>query len=450
MKLRTKIQVYLSVFILIIMLLVNTSVYFLFYKNATESELEQLVAQTELLVERLAKTTDTNEVSELMNAFLPANGMVQVFANDGQTLEFKHREDAYKTLTGKFQSEETHEILKPERGINVAVVTRPIIWQDGSVVTLQLSNNLVELSNTLTILFYVLLFASLILLIPTFIGGNILIRFLLNPIHQLTQAMKENIKGRKWRKIDLTNRSKDELYEMEATFNDMIDQLKDNYEKQEDFVSNASHELKTPIQIVKSYAQLIERRGKDNEALIQESVEAIDSEADRMQKLVEQLLALAKSKREAEHTKVELVQLVDHSVSTFKHAYNREIECIKNMESIDVKGNADQLEQIIYILIDNALKYSEKRIIVSLFTHNGDVIFSVKDFGKGISKDEQERIFERFYRVDKARSRETGGTGLGLAIAKSITEEHQGELTIDSVMGEGSTFTLVLPILREE
>lgn len=450
MKLRTKIQVFLSLFILIIMLLINTSVYFLFYKNATASELEQLVAQTEILVERLANTTDGYEASELIKAFLPANGMAQVFSNEGQTLELKRREDAYQTLQGEFQTEETHEVLKPERGVNVAVVTRPIIWQDGSVVTLQLSNNLVELSNTLTILFYVLLFASLIFLIPTFIGGNILIRFLLNPIHQLTQAMKENIKGRKWQKIDLTNRSKDELFEMEATFNEMIDQLKDNYEKQEDFVSNASHELKTPIQIVKSYAQLIERRGKNNEALIQESVEAIDTEADRMKKLVEQLLALAKSKREIEYTKVEFVQLVDHSVSTFKHAYAREIEFIKNVESMHVKGNADQLEQIVYILVDNALKYSEDKIIVSLFTHNGEVIFSVKDFGKGVAEEEQERIFERFYRVDKARSRETGGTGLGLAIAKSITEEHQGKLTIDSIAGEGSTFTLVLPILREE
>lgn len=449
MKLQTKIQLYLSLFILIMLLFIHTSVYFLFYKNATASELEQLVAQTEILVERLANTTDAYEASELINAFLPVNGMAQVFSSEGQTLEFKRRADAYKLLQGGFQAEETHEILQPERGVNVAVVTRPIIWQDGSVATLQLSNNLVELSNTLKILFYVLLFASLVLFIPTFIGGNVLTRFLLNPIRQLTQTMKENMKERKWQKIDLTNRSRDELFEMEATFNEMIDQLKDNYEKQEDFVSNASHELKTPIQIVKSYAQLIERRGKNNQALIQESVEAIDTEADRMQKLVEQLLALAKSKKETEHTSVEFVQLVEHSISMFKHAYDREIEFIKNVESMDVKGNADQLEQIIYILVDNALKYSEDKIIISLFTHNGEVIFSVKDFGKGISEEEQDRIFERFYRVDKARSRETGGTGLGLAIAKAITDEHQGELTIDSIVGEGSAFTLVLPILRE-
>ena len=237
---------------------------------------------------------------------------------------------------------------------------------------------------------------------------------------------------------------------MEETFNEMIEQLRDNYEKQEDFVSNASHELKTPIQIVKSYAQLIERRGIDNPELIGESIEAIDSEADRMKKLVEQLLALAKSKNDMPYEEVKFIDLVDHSVSTFKQAYAREIEFVRNVNAIAVHGNSDQLEQIIYILIDNALKYSEDKIIVSLFTYNGQVIFSVKDFGNGISTEDQERIFERFYRVDKARSRGTGGTGLGLAIAKAIVEEHQGQLTLESEVGQGSTFTLALPVLKKE
>jgi len=450
MKIRTKIQLFSSISMLILLLVVNTSVYFLFYKQATDSQLEQLVTQTDLLVTGLAKNTESTEASELINAYLPANGMVKVFSREGDPLEFKYTGDAYRTLEGEFKSEESQEVVQPESGVNVAVVTRPIIWHDGSIVTLQISDNLVELTTTMTTLFYVLVLASLIILIPTVIGGNVLSRFLLNPIHQLTQTMRDNIKERKWKKIDLSDRSKDELYEMEVTFNEMIDQLKDNYEKQEDFVSNASHELKTPIQIVKSYAQLMERRGQDNPELIQESIETIDSEADRMKKLVEQLLALAKSKENIVHEKVEFIQLVEHSIATFRGAYSWEIEFHKNVDTVHVSGNTDQLEQIIYILIDNALKYSQERIIVSLFTYNGEVIFSVKDFGKGISEEDQARIFERFYRVDRARSRETGGTGLGLAIAKVIADEHEGKLTIESTVGEGSTFTVVLPILKEE
>lgn len=450
MKLKTKIQLFSSLFMVVLLLLVNTSVYFLFYKNATDSQLEQLVAQSEILVERLSESTVDAESSELIKAFLPADGMAKVFSSEGQALEFKLRGDAYKTLEGKFQTGETQEIIRPESGVNVAVVAKPIIWHDGSVVTLQLSNNLVDLSDTLMILFYVLILASLIVLIPTLLGANLISRFLLNPIQQLTQVMRENMKERRWKKIDLTDRSKDELYEMEVTFNEMIDQLRNSYEKQEDFVSNASHELKTPIQIVKSYAQLMERHGKKDPEVLHESIEAIDSEADRMKKLVEQLLALAKSKNDIVYADVELVQLLEQSIVTFEKAYSREIEFNKNIEIVLVNGNADQLEQIMYILIDNALKYSKEKIVVSLFTYNGEVIFSVKDFGKGITEDEQIRIFERFYRVDKTRSRETGGTGLGLAIATSIAEEHQGKVTVESTVGEGSTFTLVLPIIKKE
>lgn len=449
MKLKTKIQLYSSIFILVLLVLVNTSIYFLFYKNATDSQMFELSMQTDMLIERLADSADSEEASEVIDAFLPANGMVKVFSSEGKVLEYKFGGDAYRDLEGAFQTAESQDILRPERGVHVAAVTKPVIWYDGEVVALQMSDNLVELSDTMTILFYVLVLASLIFLIPTIIGGNALSRFLLNPIEQLTKTMKENIRERKWKKIDTADRSEDELYEMEVTFNEMIDQLKDNYEKQEDFVSNASHELKTPIQIVKSYAQLMERRGQNNPELLQESIQAIDSEADRMKKLVEQLLALAKNKKNVERKQVELVQLIDHSMATFKQAYGREIELHKNVEQVHVMGNADQLEQIIYILIDNALKYSDGKVMISLFTYNGEVIFSVKDFGKGISEEEQERIFERFYRVDKARSRETGGTGLGLSIAQTIAMEHEGKLTVDSVVGEGSTFTLVLPIVRE-
>ncbi|MCF3944630.1 sensor histidine kinase [Oceanobacillus alkalisoli] len=449
MKLRTKIRLFSSILILSMLILVNTFVYFLFYKNATDSQLVELSLQTDNLIEQLASATAAEETSEVINAFLPANGMVKVFSSDEQALEFKLKGEAYRTLEGAFQTAESQEIIRPERGVHVAVVTKPIIWHDGSVVTLQMSDHLVALTDTLRILFYVLIIVSLIILIPTIIGSNILNRLLLNPIEELTRTMKTNIKERKWKKIDHSNRSKDELYEMEVTFNEMIDQLRDNYERQEDFVSNASHELKTPIQIVKSYAQLLERRGKDNPELLEESIAAIDSEADRMKRLVEQLLSLAKNKENVVHEPIELVQLVDHSITTFKQAYNREIEFHKNIEKLNVLGNAGQLEQIIYILIENALKYSEDKIAVSLFTYNGDVIYSVKDYGSGISPEDQERIFERFYRVDKARSRETGGSGLGLSIAKEIAESHHGKLTVESAAGEGSMFTLVLPAMKK-
>lgn len=450
MKLKTKIQLFSSLFILVILFFVNTSVYFLFYKNATDSQLIELSLQADVLTERLTGATTEQETSEVIEAFLPANGMARVYSSEGRMLDYKYGGDAYRELGGSFQANESQEVVRAERGVHVAVITKPIIWYDGSIVTLQLSDHLVELADTMKILFYVLVIASFILLIPALIGSNILSRFLLRPIEQLTNTMQENISERKWKKIEHSGRSRDELYEMEATFNEMIGQLRDSYQRQEDFVSNASHELKTPIQIVKSYAQLLSRRGKDNPEIMEESLQAIDSEADRMKRLVEQLLAHAKQQEKAEHKRIEFVHLVDDSVETFRQAYHREIEYQGNVDKVHVFGHAGQLEQVIYSLMDNALKYSEDKVVASLFIYQGEVIFSVKDNGKGITKEDQERIFERFYRVDKARSRETGGTGLGLSIASAIAHEHKGNLTVESTIGEGSIFSFSLPILVEQ
>ncbi|MCM3399045.1 HAMP domain-containing histidine kinase [Oceanobacillus profundus] len=447
MKLRTKIQLFTSLFMLVLVLLVNTSIYFLFYKIAADSDLEQMAVQMDALTETLADNPDISneEAKMLIKAYLPTNGMIRVIDENDRPFILQTKSGAYETLPWEYVTTESKTIETQANGPDVAIITRPVIWNNGEIVTVQLSNHLNHLEETMKTLFYVLIVAGAIMLIPSIIAGTLLGRFLLNPIQKLIQTMKDNTKHAKWQKINLENRSKDELYEMEMTFNEMIDYLRDNFEKQEIFVSNASHELKTPIQIVKSYAQLLERRGMENPELLQESIEAIDSEADRMKKLVEQLLSLAKNRQAQEMNCVDLGELTEETVETFEKAYARKINFQQNADDLMVYGNRDQLEQVIYILIENAIKYSNDKINVSASKLNDDVIIQVKDHGQGIHEDEQKRIFDRFYRVDKARSRETGGTGLGLAIAKVITEEHHGEVSVSSKVGEGSTFTLCLP-----
>ncbi|MGX4670631.1 HAMP domain-containing sensor histidine kinase [Cerasibacillus sp. JNUCC 74] len=448
MKLKTKIQLYSSLFMLIVILIINTAIYMLFYKISTDGYLEDLAHQTERLVETIKKQPDVAS-KELFRSFSPQQGMIRVvnqagkvFISGGQAVKYDVPLD--------FSTKETQQIIKQKDAPNVAVINKPVIWgagrHAGEVVTLQVSNQLTTLDSTMTTLFYVLLVSSGIILVPIIFGGNILSRFLLNPIKMLIQTMQENMKKGNWKKINVENRSRDELYEMEMTFNEMIDYLKDNFEKQEIFVSDASHELKTPISIVKSYAQLLKRRGIDNPKLVKEAMEAIDSEADRMSKLVEQMLVLAKNKHAASMEQVDLVTLIEETVKTFQGAYGREVLFHKSESSIILTGNKDQLEQVIYILIDNALKYSNDRVEIRLSEKNKQAIIIVRDYGSGIPEREQNRIFERFYRVDKARSRDTGGTGLGLAIARTIVKEHQGEIRVKSKMGEGSTFIVTLPI----
>lgn len=447
MKLKTKIQLFSSLFILLIVVLVNTSIYFLFYKITTDNEVEQLAGQTNAIVETLKDAHPDISKSELLHAFLPAHGIIRIVDVDGKELiPTITKNPEYRNITLEFSNKETQGITSGDSGAKVAVISKPIIWDDGQIVTLQVGNYLLPMEETMRTLLYVLIFASLMIIIPTVIAGNLLSKFILAPITKLMVTMKENTKQGKWQTIDVNDRSHDEIYEMETTYNEMINQLKDNFEKQEVFVSDASHELKTPIAIIKSYAQLLERRGKSHPEVFNEAVEAIDSESDRMQQLVEQMLLLAKNKEAAPHETIELVSLIEKIMVTFKKAYDREMKFSYEVSSAEIMGNVDQIEQVIYILLDNAIKYSEGDIHVMLFVQTNVVQIKVMDKGEGMPPEDEQLIFNRFYRVDKSRARASGGTGLGLSIAKTITELHGGTISVKSIQGEGSTFTIELPL----
>lgn len=449
MKLKTKIKLFSSLFMLILIVLVNTSIYFLFYKMSSDSELDQLSNQTSAITEAL-QASQSIPPNQLLHAFLPTDGMIRVVSKDGTELIptiTKRRE--YRELPLEYNEQETRNVIKSKSGVHVAIITKPIIWENGEVVTMQVANHLIPLEETMRTLLYVLIAASLIMLLPLIIAGNVLSRFILRPITELIETMKANMKLEKWQTIDLDNKSQDELYEMEKTFNQMIEHLKTNFEKQEVFVSDASHELKTPISIIKSYAQLLKRRGKSHPEVFDEAVEAIDSETERMKQLVNQMLTLAKNKEHAPFKQVDLQTLILKVIQTFTSAYDRNIHFDAQGAMFSVHGDIDQLKQIIYILLDNAIKYSEDEIKVRLI-ENESLQMQVIDQGQGISEADQKHLFDRFYRVDKSRRRETGGTGLGLAIAKTIAQLHHGNLTVTSELGKGATFTLELPIIRND
>ncbi|WP_217587358.1 HAMP domain-containing histidine kinase [Lentibacillus saliphilus] len=448
MKLRTKIQLFTSLFMLILILLINTSIYYLFYNITVDSELDELVDQTNMIVKRLNENPNIQK-KELLRAYLPQDGMIRVIqADDTLLLPVLAREEKYANIPPRFSDIEQHEV-RSENQHHVATVAKPVIWENGTVVTLEVSRHLTTLKHTMTTLLYVLVAASLFMLIPTYIAGHMLGRFLLKPIKVLTKTMQTNSQHAQWEKIELNNRSRDELAQMEATFNQMIEHIKDNFDKQEMFVSNASHELKTPISIIKSYAHMVKRRGYDDHDLIVESIEAIDSEAERMQKLVEQMLELAKNKGSTKMDDMDLANLAAKTVATFRKAYERQITYHQPDTPVYIRGNSDQLQQVLYILIDNALKYSSEDVIIQLGENADCAWIDITDHGQGIPAAAQPHIFNRFYRVDKARSRETGGTGLGLAIAKTIAQTHHGDLSLNSEEGVGTTFRLKLPKLKE-
>lgn len=447
MKLKTKIQLFSSLFMLLLILLVNTSIYFLFYKISAENELSRLSNETNTIVETLQANPDVPR-SQLLKAFVPENGIIRVIDQNGEELiPTITKSESYTQLAYEFIDHEKRTIEKDEQGHYIAVVMKPIIWENGEVATLQVANFLIALDEMMHTLFYVLVAASLIILIPTVIAGNLLSKFVLQPIQKLIETMKINIHDKNWQLIEVENESKDELYEMVTTFNELMRQLKESFKKQEQFVSDASHELKTPLSIIKSYAELLKRRGKANPELITESIDVIEQEAERMQLLVNQLLDLAKNKQAFPHEPIDLVPLVKKVHRIFADAYDRKIHLDIAEKSVLIKGNEKQIEQVVYILLSNAIKYSEKEIALYLYVKQQFAVLDVIDKGIGIPEEEQKRIFDRFYRVDKARSRQTGGTGLGLAIANEIVKHHGGTIEVVSEIGKGSTFTVNIPML---
>ena len=218
---------------------------------------------------------------------------------------------------------------------------------------------------------------------------------------------------------------------------------------QTDFVANLSHELKTPIGAVAALADSLD--GETETKVVWRLAERIVSESHRMARIVDDLLDLSRIEFSGteDWTNFDLAQVLREVVDTNQHAANR-----KNLEltlvndgQLDVRGDRSQLVSCFSNLVDNAIKYSESdgSVVVESLIEGQEIVVSVSDRGIGIAKQDLNRIFERFYRVDKARSRATGGTGLGLSIVRHIALEHGGSIDVDSEEGIGSKFIIRLP-----
>jgi two-component system sensor histidine kinase SenX3 len=218
---------------------------------------------------------------------------------------------------------------------------------------------------------------------------------------------------------------------------------------QTDFVANLSHELKTPIGAVAALADSL--NGETQTEVVWRLAERIVTESHRMSRIVDDLLDLSRVEfgGTEEWTDIDLAAVLVEVVSTNQHAAKRQGLGLSLTGSTEllVRGDRSQLVSVFSNLVDNAIKYSEKGGVVSVSsTIKGDeIMVSVTDYGIGIAERDQKRIFERFYRVDKARSRATGGTGLGLSIVRHIVLEHGGAIDVRSEEGVGSTFTVLLP-----
>ena len=234
--------------------------------------------------------------------------------------------------------------------------------------------------------------------------------------------------------------------------NKSIIPIKEAFEKQKQFIADASHELKTPLAIIKTNTSLVLSHPEDTIKNQTKWINYINSQADRMSELISEMLSLAKmddAENKLTLVPINMSKIIESMILMFDAViYENNINLETNIsKDLHINGDKESLKKLFSIIMDNAIKYTDKNgsITVSLFSDKNKVKMIIRNTGEGIAPEDLERVFERFYRVDKSRNRETGGYGLGLSIASSIVKDHKGKIYARSKVGSFTSFIVEIP-----
>jgi len=307
-----------------------------------------------------------------------------------------------------------------------------------------------DIESALAGLMQTLLFAVPLTILVAGGGGLFLARRAFKPVDDITQTALDI------EETDLSRRiavgTKDELGRLAITLNQMIERLEKAFKRQQQFTSDASHELRAPLAVIQAESTLALQKDR-NTSDYRQSLEMISQETKHMAKIIDHLLTLARAdagKEQFSFEDIDLIVLLSElksDVDVLCHDKGLNF-MLKDSDNLIVKGDRTRLRQLFLNLIDNAIRYTQKggMITVSPSQEGQMAVISISDTGIGIPLEDVPHIFERFYRVDKARSRSEGGSGLGLAISQYIAEAHRGKIEVESKLGSGSTFTVSLPV----
>ena len=356
-------------------------------------------------------------------------------------------------------NESKTQIKKLKNGQTIFQTSMPIISNKSRVLIgyLAITNrldNLKQLKDELNQLALSILFVSAIIAI---VLGYLLSNQMTKPIKKIQEIIssisEENISTKR---IKVSEKN-DEFAIVSEHFNELLDKISFYIEQQKHFVEDVSHELRTPVAIVEGHLKLLNRWGKDDPEVLEESLQASLVELQRMKTLVQEMLDLSRAPQVREQYKdatTNVTDVANQVVHNFRVLYPDFMftfdDDLKRELWIPIYLN--HLEQVVIILMDNAVKYSldRKEIILSLSKGEEHVEIAVQDFGMGMTEEDRKKVFSRFYRVDKARSRERGGNGLGLSIAKELIESYDGEISVTTLLNHGSIFKITLPLTKKD
>ncbi len=435
----------------------------------------QRIRQDSLSVEKLAVTVAPlfqSGQADVLDEFLVSaagelGGRLMVLDNDG-----KVQYDSFSALLGirlelpevvsiltdgKASSYGIHRLDSTDAAVEegdsrVAYCAVRLVHKDGDLGVLLYASTIAEMIDSLDSIerqvgMFFILVAVLALIIAVIYS-----RVLTRPVYELTDTIQRMGKG------DLTVRAKvkgsAEFKALASNYNAMAEQLESLDKTRNQFVSNASHELKTPLTTMKILLENVLYQPDMPQDMREEFLGDINHEIDRLSNVVGDLLTLTKmdsTGKTLEKVRVNLSKTVSDTVHLLQPQADKRGQSLQariQSNAIYVLGDVTRLEQIVYNLTENAIKYTPDggSVVVGLQQKSHQAVLTVQDNGVGIPPEDQAHIFERFYRVDKARSRETGGTGLGLSIVRQMVSMHGGEISVMSTPGKGSVFTVHLPL----
>lgn len=343
---------------------------------------------------------------------------------------------------------------------NVEMIGRqPLVNQNGDKIGyLAIENRLTSYHKTFTQIYSIIAVSLMLGLMLLGLWVYWLTGYLLQPIEDMTKVadrIKEDPSLPE--RVELRTKRPDELSELADVLNGMLDKMQRFITQQQRFVEDVSHELRTPVAIVKGHMELLNRWGKEDPKILDESIQASLKEMQRMEGLVQEMLDLTRADQveltfKDGHTDAkEVINSVYNNYKLIYPDFTFVLDDTLKSETW-LNMNRDHFEQILIVLTDNGIKYSQDRKEIHFAaSRSGESLqIAVQDFGEGISSEDAQHVFDRFYRVDKARSRKQGGNGLGLSIAEKLVEGYGGQITLESALGQGSVFRITLPIQPEK
>ena len=339
-------------------------------------------------------------------------------------------------------------------GGSLVISTLRVACLDGSPLIMEIGISDRHIRGTLNQLLLTFALALPLSLSVAIAGGYALTRRALRPISEITS------KAERISSLNLSERlpapkSDDEVERLSLALNGMIERLEKAFHYLNRFSADASHELRTPLTILRGELELIAHRS-DTPEDIRETIRTALEETDRLTKITESLLVVSRldaGEMQMDHSHFDLARLAGSTADQMRllaEDKNIALTC-KLDQRLDIEGDAPRLKQVIVNLLDNAIKFTPAggEVTISAGTENDRAMLAISDTGPGIQADSITRIFERFYRAEKARTRKHGGVGLGLSIARAICRSHGGDIQVESVDGKGSRFRIDLPIVRK-